>query len=73
MRIVDRLRRWCDELRLSEPEPAIDSVEHPYSLNLGKGRAGDWISSVPASATFGVRVGFPRGWTADKAEADFAA
>jgi acetylornithine deacetylase len=29
--------------------------------------AGDWASSVPARARLRVRVGFPRGWTADEA------
>jgi acetylornithine deacetylase len=69
MRIVDRLRRWAADTAASEPEPALASNQTPYSVNLGKVEAGDWISSVPARATFGVRIGFPRGWTADKAEA----
>ena len=68
MRIVDRLRRWADDTAVSEPELALASNQRPYSINLGKVEAGDWVSSVPARATFGVRVGFPRGWTADKAE-----
>jgi acetylornithine deacetylase len=68
MRIVDRLRRWADDTAVSEPEAALTSNQKPYSINLGKVEAGDWVSSVPARATFGVRVGFPRGWTADKAE-----
>lgn len=70
MRIVDRLRAWSVDLAMVEPEPALPpSNRTPYSLNLGKVEAGDWISSVPARATFGVRVGFPRSWTAEKAEA----
>lgn len=79
MRIVDRLRTWLFETARAEPEPALPSNQTPYSLNLGRIEAGDWISSVPARATFGVRLGFPRGWTANKAEtsvrevvADFA-
>ena len=70
MRIVDRLRTWSAEIATAEPEAALPSNRTPYSLNLGKVEAGDWISSVPARATFGLRVGFPRSWTADKAEAD---
>ena len=80
MRIVDRLRRWADETAVAHPEPALASNQRPYSINLGKVEAGDWASSVPARAVFDVRVGFPRGWTADEAEdavrrviADFAA
>ena len=63
--LVERLRRWCDELRLAEPEPDLDASVHPYSLNLGKLAAGDWISNVPSSATLGIRIGFPRAWTAE--------
>jgi acetylornithine deacetylase len=69
MRIVDRLRAWSVEIATAEPEAALQSNLTPYSLKLGKIEAGDWISSVPARAMFGLRVGFPRSWTADKAEA----
>jgi acetylornithine deacetylase len=69
MRIIDRLRAWSLEIAMIEPEVALRTNQTPYSLNLGKIEAGDWISSVPARATFGVRVGFPRSWTAEKAEA----
>jgi acetylornithine deacetylase len=69
MRIVDRLRTWSVEIATAEPEASLPSNRTPYSLNLGKVEAGDWISSVPSRARFGVRVGFPRSWTADKAEA----
>jgi acetylornithine deacetylase len=70
VRIVDRLRTWSADIAMAEPEAALPSNQTPYSLNLGKVEAGDWISSVPSRAKFGVRVGFPRGWTADRAEAD---
>jgi len=80
IRIVDRIRSWADDTAVSHPEPALASNQKPYSINLGKVEAGDWVSSVPARAIFGVRVGFPRGWTAEQAEAavrsviaDFAA
>jgi acetylornithine deacetylase len=69
MRIVERLRTLSVEIATAEPEAALPSNRTPYSLNLGKVEAGDWSSSVPARASFGVRVGFPRSWTADKAEA----
>jgi acetylornithine deacetylase len=68
LRIVDRLRRWCRELSLEESDPRLAEVESPYNLNLGGVDAGDWNSSVPARATLRVRVGFPRGWTAEDAE-----
>jgi acetylornithine deacetylase len=49
-------------------EPGIDSDEHPYNVNVGILRAGDWTSSVPARARLGVRVGHPTAWTAKEAE-----
>jgi acetylornithine deacetylase len=68
MRVVDRLRAWCRELSLEETDPGLAEVDSPYNLNLGGVDAGDWNSSVPARATFRVRVGFPRGWAAEEAE-----
>jgi acetylornithine deacetylase len=50
-------------------DPALVGAAHPYNLNLGVVRAGDWQSSVPASARFGYRLAFPRDWTSDDAEA----
>ncbi len=46
---------------------AVVGVSQPYNLNIGEVRAGDWQSSVPSSATLGVRFGFPRAWTIDDA------
>ncbi len=68
MRLVERLRDWTAELALSEPEPGISDGRQPYSVNLGTIAAGDWISTVPARATLGVRIGFPSGWTVEQAE-----
>ncbi len=69
MRIVTGLRSWADELHQTDPEPNIGANDRAYNINLGKVRAGDWTSSAPAAATFGLRIGFPRGWTPDEAEA----
>lgn len=68
MRIVDRLRDWCHELSVHDHDPVLAKVASPYNLNLGGVRSGDWNSSVPARATFQVRVGFPRDWSAEDAE-----
>jgi acetylornithine deacetylase len=70
MRLIEGLR--VRSLQLSHDYPAADAESGgtPYFLNLGKVRGGDWLSTVPSSATFGVRVGFPRSWTADRAEAE---
>jgi acetylornithine deacetylase len=69
MRLVQGLRRWADDLQRTDPEPNIGANERAYNINLGKVSAGDWTSSAPASATFSLRIGFPRGWTPDEAEA----
>jgi acetylornithine deacetylase len=68
MKVVNRLRGWCRDLSERENDPRLAEVDSPYNLNLGGVNAGDWNSSVPARATFRVRVGFPRGWTAEDAE-----
>jgi acetylornithine deacetylase len=68
MRLVQGLRRWADDLHQTNPEPNIGTNERAYNINLGKISGGDWTSSAPASATFSVRIGFPRGWTPDEAE-----
>lgn len=68
MRLVAGLRRWTAQMAAENPEPGLPGVAQPYALNLGQIHAGDWISSSPATATLGLRVGFPRAWTADAAE-----
>jgi acetylornithine deacetylase len=67
MRLVERLRQWSLELYRSDPEPAMGGA-NPYNLNLGQVRAGDWTSTAPSSATFSIRAGFPRAWSASRAE-----
>ena len=68
MRLVGALREWSRELNRSEPEPSMADGANAYNVNLGQVHAGDWTSSSPASAILGVRVGFPRGWSVEKAE-----
>ena len=69
MRLVAGLRQWAAEIRRSEPEPSMAADQSPYNINLGKVHSGDWTSSSPSSATFSVRVGYPRVWTPTAAEA----
>ncbi|MGI8522534.1 MAG: M20/M25/M40 family metallo-hydrolase [Nocardioides sp.] len=69
MRLVERLRDWCAELSKNQDDPVLAEVDSPYNLNLGGVQSGDWNSSVPARAIFRVRVGFPRSWTVEQAEA----
>jgi acetylornithine deacetylase len=59
---VEELRRLEREMN-ARIEPALADVAHPYNVNVGTIRAGDWASSVPARARVGVRVGHPSSWT----------
>lgn len=70
IRLVDGLRQWSAALWRSDPEPSMPPGENPYSVNLGRLQAGDWISTVASSAQLGVRVGFPRTWSPDRAESE---
>lgn len=70
MRLVAGLRNWAAEVSLAEPEPSMASNQNPYNVNLGEVQSGDWISTAPSQAIFGVRLGFPRTWTLAKAEAE---
>lgn len=73
MRIVRAVREWSAELTLREPDPELSTEDAPYNLNVGTVSSGDWNSTVPTSATFGLRVGYPRSWTPNKAEAEVRA
>jgi acetylornithine deacetylase len=55
------------ELAAHTGDPAFAGVARPYNVNVGTVRAGDWASSVPARARVGVRVGYPRRWSATEA------
>jgi acetylornithine deacetylase len=50
-------------------EAEVNSGDGRYALNIGTFHGGDWQSSVPGSATIGVRMGFPADWTVEQAEA----
>jgi acetylornithine deacetylase len=73
MRVVEGLRRWCAGLVDTVPDAGLADLVSPYNLNVGGVSAGDWHSSVPAAATFRLRVGFPRGWSPARAEAEVQA
>ena len=70
MRLVQVLRDWAETLTRSHPEPSMSPEDNPYNVNLGTVHSGDWTSTAPASAVFSVRVGFPREWSPDRAEAE---
>jgi acetylornithine deacetylase len=68
MRLMGGLRAWAAEVTRAHPEPSMDSNQSPYNVNLGKVQSGDWTSTAPSSAVFGVRVGYPRAWSPEEAE-----
>jgi acetylornithine deacetylase len=68
IRIVGALRDLEREMN-EHREPSMEGIAHPYNLNVGTFAAGDWPSSVPATATLRVRVGHPTAWSAEEAEA----
>jgi acetylornithine deacetylase len=68
MRLIEGIRSWAAEIATSQPDPTLGGQALPYAINLGYVRAGDWTSTSPAKATFGLRVGFPRHWTPSGAE-----
>lgn len=70
MQVIAALQTWSADLAISHPDPELRATGELYTVNVGEVHAGDWVSSAPGSATFGVRVGFPRGWTADQAESE---
>ena len=48
-------------------DPSMDGDDHPYNVNVGTIRSGDWASSVPPLARMDVRIGHPTSWTAAEA------
>lgn len=68
--ILDALQELERELNSEHkrwPDPAFAALDHPYTVNVGTFHAGDWRSSVPAVAQLGVRIGYPRSWSAEEA------
>jgi acetylornithine deacetylase len=54
---------------LRELEAELNAGDSRHALNIGTFHGGDWQSSVPGSATVGIRLGFPADWTVEQAEA----
>ena len=66
--IIEALRALEREMNERVDDPALHGDDHPYNINVGAIRSGDWASSVPAIARLDVRVGHPTAWTADQAQ-----
>lgn len=66
--VMGALHELEHDMNAHVDEPALNGAKHPYNVNVGTLRAGDWGSSVPARARMTVRVGHPTAWSADEAE-----
>jgi acetylornithine deacetylase len=71
LEVVAGLRGVERRVNADADDGAFVGVSQPYNLNIGTLHAGDWQSSVPATATIGVRFGFPRAWSIAEAVAYF--
>ena len=68
IRVIGALRALEREMNEHVEDPALEGDDHPYNVNVGMIRSGDWASSVPAIAHLGVRIGHPTAWTVDQAQ-----
>jgi len=56
--LADLKRLQAEQNRPEHRHPAFAEVDHPININLGRLEGGEWHSSVPCTATLGLRVGF---------------
>jgi acetylornithine deacetylase len=66
--VIGALRTLEREMNDHVDDLALAGEDHPYNVNVGAIRAGDWASSVPALARLDVRIAHPTAWTASQAE-----
>jgi acetylornithine deacetylase len=66
--VIEALRSLEEAMNDRVDDPALEGDEHPYNINVGAIRSGDWASSVPAIARLDVRIGHPTAWTASEAQ-----
>ncbi len=69
--LLPALRGLEAELNGSHRDPEVAHLEQPYNISVGVVESGDWPSSVASRLRARVRVGFPRTWTVERAEARF--
>jgi acetylornithine deacetylase len=69
LQLAKALNELGGDLARDYPDPQLAGVAQPYTVNVGRVQCGDWRSSVASAGRLGVRVGFPRGWSADDAMA----
>ena len=64
--IIPFLKDLEEQLNQEYRLAPYDKFEHPFNLNIGKIKGGNWASSVPANAELEARIGFPIGMTANE-------
>jgi acetylornithine deacetylase len=66
--VIGALRALEREMNERVDDPWMEGEDHPYNVNVGVIRSGDWASSVPPLARLHVRVGHPTVWTSAEAQ-----
>jgi len=64
--LIPYLKELEVELNEQYRLPPYDQFEHPFNLNIGKFKGGNWASSVPAHAEMEARIGFPTGMSSNQ-------
>ncbi|MCF8473949.1 MAG: ArgE/DapE family deacylase [Emcibacter sp.] len=64
--LIPFLKDLENELNENYRKAPYDKFDHPFNLNIGKLKGGNWASSVPAHAEMEARIGFPVGMTANQ-------
>lgn len=64
--LIPYLKDLENELNDKYRKTPYDQYEHPFNLNIGKFKGGNWASSVPAYAEMEGRIGFPVGMTSNQ-------
>jgi len=65
-RLIPFLKDLENELNEQYRLPPYDQYAHPFNLNIGKFKGGNWASSVPAHAEMEGRIAFPTGMTSNQ-------
>ncbi len=63
--LIPALKELEHELNEKFRVAPYDQYDHPFNLNIGKFKGGNWASSVPAHAEMEGRIGFPTGMTSN--------
>jgi acetylornithine deacetylase len=64
--IIPFLKELEADLNENYRQPPYDQFNHPFNLNIGKFKGGNWASSVPADAQMEARIGFPVGMSSNR-------